>query len=67
MENKYEDIEEVKGGSHQVDSNLLAGSKIPSLGCFLVLLSFMGSRKEIKQLLKGLKKQKGLQYFNDHI
>jgi hypothetical protein len=59
--------EEVKGHEQVINSNFLGGSKIPSIGCFVTLLSLMGSRKEIKHLLKGLSKAKGFHFYKTHV
>ena len=62
--------EEMKGGeevNHQVNSNFLIGSHIPSIGCFLTLLSFMGYRKQLKGLVKGLNKSKGIYFYKSHV
>ena len=69
MEKIEEELEEVKGEevNHQVNSNFLVGSHIPSIGCFLTLLSFMGYRKQLKGLVKGLSKSKGINFYNSHV
>ena len=70
MENIVEEVqEEVKAeeAKHLLDSNFLRGSHIPSIGCFLTLMSFMGSRKQIKELVKGLSKTKGIHFYKSHI
>ena len=49
------------------DKNLLTNSSLPSIGCFILILSYMGSRKTIKRILKRLQKAGGLNYFMKHV
>ena len=62
----YEEVEELKQGGVG-NSNFLVGSKIPSIGCFITILQFMGPRKQVRYIVKGLNKSKGKLFYLAHI
>jgi len=47
--------------------NFLQGTKLPSIGCFLTLMTYYGNRKEVKKTLLALNKLKGHVFYLKHV
>jgi len=47
--------------------NFLLKSPLPSIGCFVTVLQFYGTRKSVKQLLKVLTKRHGIPFYLKHV